>query len=94
MDIYFNPELVKEEAHILNVVNHKNQPVGYLTFVIHQKKMYVMGHCRDEGVAEDFKDLIKPYIEGMAKNKEDLEVMVTLSVGGKEINLNENEEAH
>ena len=89
MDIYLHPEMMIEGAHILNVVNNKNQPVGYLTFVMNEKKMYVMGHCQDEGVAADFKDLVKPYIEGMAKSKEDMDVLITLGIGGKEIKVNE-----
>ncbi|MDQ0337985.1 hypothetical protein J2S00_000768 [Caldalkalibacillus uzonensis] len=92
MEIYLSPELVKEDVHILNVVNHKNEAVGYLTFVVDEKKMYVLGQCQTEGVREDFKDVIKPYIKGMSKLKPDLDVYVTLFVGGKEINLEESEQ--
>ncbi|EGL83136.1 hypothetical protein CathTA2_1299 [Caldalkalibacillus thermarum TA2.A1] len=93
MEIYLSPELVTEDAHILNVVNHKHEAVGYLTFIVNQQKMYVLGHCQADGVAEDFKDVIKPYINGMSKLKPDLDVYMTLCVGGREMTLEEEQKS-
>jgi len=56
------------------------------------KKMYVYGLLEEEGVAEDFKDLVNPYIQGLTKMTSDLEVFTYLSVGGKKIELETDEE--
>lgn len=87
MEIYFSPEFLNENAQVLNVVTQNNIPVGYLTFLMEENKMYVYGHLQEEGVAEDFKDLVKPYVQGLTKMKEGLEVFLYLSVGGKQVEL-------
>jgi len=76
----------------LNIVTDKNKPVGYLTFLMTDKKMYVYGLLDEEGVAEDFKDLVNPYIQGLTKMTSDLEVFTYLSVGGKKIEFETDEE--
>lgn len=92
MQIYFSPECIKEDAQILNIVTDKNDPVGYLSFLKTDKKIYVYGHVSEEGVSEDFKDLIKPYLSGLTSANENLEVYSYFSVGGKTINVNQDKE--
>ncbi|WP_112181024.1 MULTISPECIES: hypothetical protein [Paraliobacillus] len=87
MQIYFTPELLKEDAQVLNIVDDKKNAVGYMAFLIEEKKMYIYGLLESEGVEEDFKDLIEPYIQGLTKLKPDLEVLSYLSVGGKKIEI-------
>ncbi|WP_332628921.1 hypothetical protein [Halalkalibacter flavus] len=91
MQIYFSPEFLKEDAQVLNVVTDANKPVGYMAFLMEEekKKMYVYGQLQEEGVYEDFKDLVKPYLEGLKKLKPELEVYSYLSVGGKKVELGE-----
>ncbi|UOE92539.1 hypothetical protein [Alkalihalobacillus sp. LMS39] len=91
MQIYFSPEFLKEDAQVLNVVTDDNEAVGYLAFLMEEKKMYVYGQLQEGGVEADFKDLIKPYLEGLTKLKPDMEVYSFVSVGGSKIEL-ENEE--
>jgi len=89
MQIYLSPEFLKEDAQVLNVVTQDNKAVGYLSFMMEEKKMYVFGQIQEEGVTEDFKDLVKPYLDGLSKLKPDLEVLSHLTVGGKSIELEE-----
>ncbi|MCM3763161.1 hypothetical protein BTR23_00155 [Alkalihalophilus pseudofirmus] len=89
MDIYFSPELNKQDAQVLNIVNRDGEAVGYLSYIVDEKKVYVYGHLENEGVYEDFKDLVKPYINGITKLKEGAEVYHFLSVGGKKVELSE-----
>ena len=92
MQIYFSPEFLKEDAQVLNVVDDKNNEVGYMAFLMEQKKMYVYGQFQHEGVYEDFKDLVNPYLKGLTKLKPDLEVYTFLSVGGKKVELETEED--
>ncbi|WP_078553982.1 hypothetical protein [Bacillus alkalicellulosilyticus] len=92
MQIYFSPEFIKQDAQVLNVVTQENKAVGYLAFLLEEKKMYVYGQLEEGGVEEDFKDLIDPYLKGLTKLKPDLEVMSYISVGGRKIELNSGEE--
>ena len=87
MQIYFSPEFYKLDAQVLNIVTDKNKPVGYLAFLKEEKKMYVYGHLQEEGVTEDFKDLVTPYIQGLTKLTPDLEVLTHLTVGGKKVEI-------
>ncbi|MFV8830328.1 hypothetical protein [Alkalihalobacterium sp. APHAB7] len=87
MDIYFSPELSKEDAQVLNIVDRDEKAVGYLAYIIDEKKIYVYGQLENEGVYEDFRDLVKPYLKGLQKIKEDAEVYSYLSVGGKKVEL-------
>lgn len=91
MQIYFSPEFLKEDAQVLNIVDDKDKAVGYMAFLMEEKKMYVYGQLEEEGVYEDFKDLVKPYLEGLSKIKPDLEVYSYLSVGGKKVQLDTEE---
>ncbi|WLD92041.1 hypothetical protein [Alkalihalobacillus sp. AL-G] len=91
MEIYLSPEFIKEEAQVLNIVDQNQKAVGYIAFILKDKKMYVYGQLEKEGVSEDFKDLVKPYIEGMGKSKEELEVYTYLAIGGKKIDLEQGE---
>lgn len=89
MQIYFSPEFIKEDSQVLNIVTDDNKPVGYLAFLMdaEKKKMYVYGLLEEEGVSEDFKDLVKPYLDGLTKLKPELEVYSYLSVGGKKVEM-------
>ncbi|MBP3950398.1 hypothetical protein [Bacillus suaedae] len=89
MQIYFSPEFMNENAQVLNIVTDDNKPVGYMAFLMEEtkKKMYVYGQLEEEGVYEDFKDLVKPYLQGLTKLKPGLEVFSYLTVGGKKIEL-------
>jgi hypothetical protein len=93
LQIYFSPEFIKDDAQVLNIVTDANKPVGYLAFLMEaeKKKMYVYGQLQEEGVCEDFKDLVKPYLQGLTKLKPELEVYSYLSVGGKKVELEDSE---
>jgi hypothetical protein len=92
LQIYFSPEVYTPYFHVLNVVDQNQKAVGFLTFLFDDKKMYVYGHLQEKGVLEDYKDLIKPYIEGMAKTKKDIEVYSYISSGGEKIENNNEED--
>ncbi|MCM3712964.1 hypothetical protein [Halalkalibacter oceani] len=93
MQLYFSPEFMKEDAQVLNIVTDGNKPVGYLAFLLEpdKKKMYVYGQLAEEGVSEDFKDLVTPYIQGLTKLKPELEVLSYLTVGGKQVELKQDD---
>ncbi|MBU9722064.1 MULTISPECIES: hypothetical protein [Bacillaceae] len=92
MELFFSPEFYKEDGQVLNVVTDKKKPVGYMAFLKKDKKMYVYGHLEEEGVAEDFKDLVSPYIQGLTKIEDEIEVYSYISVGGKKIEIQIEEE--
>ncbi|WP_053219505.1 hypothetical protein [Virgibacillus senegalensis] len=89
MQLYFSPEFLKEDAQVLNVVDDGDKAVGYLAFLFENEKMYVYGQLEHDGVREDFKDLVKPYLQGLSKLKPNLEVYSYLTVGGKKVELEE-----
>jgi len=93
MQIYFSPELIDADKQILNIVDQNQKAVGFLTCLFDDKKMYIYGNLEEEGVKEDFKDLAKPYIQGISKSKSDLEIYSYLSVGGKKLDFEADEEA-
>ena len=41
-------------------------------FYLTREKLYVYGILEEEGVAADFKDLVTPYLKGLAKIKKDV----------------------
>jgi hypothetical protein len=92
MEIYFSPELIAQQGEILNVVDEKNQPVGYFAFIMSDKKMYIYGHLEKEGVTEAYKGMVKAYIHGLSKNDEEIEVFSYIAVGGKKLEINKEEE--
>ncbi|MBM7096128.1 MULTISPECIES: hypothetical protein [Alteribacter] len=87
MQIYFSPEFFKEDSQVLNIVTQNNEPVGYLTFLMKDKKMYVFGVLENEGVTEDFKDLVKPYVQGLLKIDPEMDVYSYLTAGGKKLDV-------
>ncbi|GIN61940.1 hypothetical protein J27TS8_19330 [Robertmurraya siralis] len=87
MQIYFSPEVMTAEFQVLNIVSSENKAVGNIAFLFDEKKLYVYGILEEEGVREDFKDLVKPYVKGLAKAKEGLEIYSCLYVGCKKIEL-------
>ncbi|WP_017727808.1 hypothetical protein [Halalkalibacterium ligniniphilum] len=93
MQLYFSPELLKENAQVLNIVSDDHKPVGYLSILMEEekKKIYVYGQLENEGAQEDFKDLVKPYLQGLTKLKPELDVYSYLSVGGAKLNIGEAE---
>jgi hypothetical protein len=54
--------------------------------------LYVYGILEDEEVGSDFKDLVTPYIKGLAKAKPGLDILSCLYVGCKKIKLKEEEQ--
>ncbi|MDR6997621.1 hypothetical protein [Neobacillus niacini] len=91
MQIYFSPEVVTPQFQVLNVVDSTNKAVGNVAFLFDEKKLYVYGILEEEGVAADFKDLVTPYLKGLAKAKHGLDIFSCLYVGCKKIKLNEEE---
>lgn len=92
MQIYLSPELIKNNYHLLNIVDQNNKPVGFLTFLFDEKKLYVFGQA-ENGIKEDFKDLVKPYIQGIKKSLTDeIKIFSYLTVGGEKIDLDQNNE--
>ncbi|HHW37068.1 MAG TPA: hypothetical protein GXX18_07515 [Bacillales bacterium] len=92
MQIYLSPEMIKNDYQLLNIIDQNNKPVGFLTFLFDEKKLYVFGQA-ESGIKEDFKDLIKPYIQGMKKSlSEEITIFSFLTVGGEKIDLDQNNE--
>lgn len=93
MPTFFSPEIMKNDFHVLNVVDGNNQPVGYTAFLFDEKKIYVYGQLEKEGLAEDYKEMIKPYVEGISKANSDIEIYSYFAVGGKPFSIDtQNEE--
>lgn len=92
MDIYFSPELYRQEAQILNVVDDENNPIGYFSFVIDEKKIYVYGHLENEGVGEDYRGMVTTYLKGLLKLKPEREIYCYVAIGGKKIELKNEDE--
>ncbi|AIM17808.1 hypothetical protein LRS37_11910 [Neobacillus sedimentimangrovi] len=92
MQIFFSPEVITPQFQVLNVVDSKNKAVGNVAFLFEEKKLYVFGILEEEGVGADFKDLVTPYVKGLAKAKPDVEIFSCLYIGCKKIKLNDEEE--
>jgi hypothetical protein len=88
MQIYFSPEVITPEYQVLNVVDSTNKGVGNIAFLFAEKKLYVYGILEEEDVGADFKDLVTPYLKGLAKAKPGLDIFSCLYVGCKKIELN------
>jgi hypothetical protein len=91
MEIFFTPELYKQDVQILNVVDEKQQPVGYFAFVIDEKKIYVYGHLENEGVSEGYKGMVTAYLEGLTKLRPETEIYSYIGVGGKKMEIKKSE---
>lgn len=89
MQIYLSPEMIKSEYQLLNIVDQNNKPIGFLTFLFDEKKLYIFGQAED-GVREDFKDLVVPYIKGMKKTKPEVDIYCYLTIGGEKIDISKN----
>lgn len=92
MQIYFSPEVITPEYQVLNVVDTNNKGVGNVALLFDEKKLFVYGILEEEDVGADFKDLVTPYIKGLAKAKPGLDIFSCLYVGCKKIKLNDKEE--
>jgi len=92
MQIYFAPEVMTPNFQVLNVVDSNNKTFGNVAFLYDEKKLYVYGILEEEGVGADFKDLVTPYLKGLAKAKPGIDIFTCLYVGCKQIKLNEEEE--
>lgn len=92
MQIFFSPEVITPEFQVLNVLDSNNKAVGNVAFLFDEKKLFVYGILEEEGVGEDFKDLVTPYIKGLSKAKPRLEILSCLYIGCKKITLKEKEE--
>lgn len=92
MQIYFAPEVMTPNFQVLNVVDTNNKTFGNVAFLYDEKKLYVYGILEEESVGADFKDLVTPYLKGLAKAKPGIDIFTCLYVGCKQIKLNEEEE--
>ncbi|MHC0038568.1 hypothetical protein [Pseudoneobacillus sp. C159] len=92
MQIYFSPEVLTQHFQVLNVVDQKNKAVGNVAVLFDEKKLYIYGILEEEGVGEDFKDLLTPYLKGLAKAKEGVDIFTCIYVGCKKIKLDKDEE--
>ncbi|TKC13797.1 hypothetical protein [Robertmurraya kyonggiensis] len=92
MQIYFSPEVITPEFQVLNIVDSSNKAVGNIALLFDEKKLYVYGILEEEGVSLDFKDLVKPYLKGLAKAREGIDIFSCLYVGCKKIELKDEEE--
>ena len=89
MEIFFSPEVITPHFQALNVVDAKEKAVGSVAFLFHGEKIYIYGILEEEGVSESFKDLLKPYIKGLAKTIDDAEIYACIYSGCKKIQLME-----
>jgi len=85
VELYFSPEWMNKNIQILNVVTDRQKPVGYLCIFHEDKKMYIFGNLQDGGLKEDYHDLIKPYIQGLANISGDAEMFSYITIGGEMI---------
>ncbi|MFB6468830.1 hypothetical protein ACE38V_18905 [Cytobacillus sp. Hz8] len=92
MQIYFSPEIITPEYQVLNVVDSDQKAVGNVAFLFAEKKLYVYGILEEEGVSADFKDLVTPYLKGLAKANEGVDILSCLYIGCKKITLNDEKE--
>jgi len=92
VEIFFSPEVISPHFQALNVVDSKEKAVGSVALLFHEKKIYVYGILEEEGVGESFKDLVRPYLKGIAKAMPDTEIYACLYSGCKKIHLMEEEE--
>jgi hypothetical protein len=92
VEIFFSPESLNSECQILNVVEGNQKPIGYLSFISDDKKIYIYGHLENEGVSEIYKDMVRSYIQGLAKSKEGREIYSYIAVGGKKLEINNPDE--
>lgn len=92
MQIYFSPEVITPQFQVLNVVDSTSKAVGNVAFLFDEKKLFVYGILEEEGVGEDFKDLVTPYLKGLTKAKPGLDIFTCLYVGCKKIKLNEEQQ--
>jgi hypothetical protein len=92
LQIYFSPEVITPEYQVLNVVDSSNKGVGNIAFLFAEKKLYVYGILEEEDVGADFRDLVTPYLKGLAKAKPGLDIFSCLYVGCKKIELNDKEQ--
>lgn len=91
MQVYFSPEVITPHYQVLNVIDSENKAVGNVAFLFDEKILYVYGILEEEGVGEDFRDLVTPYIKGLAKAKKGIDILTCLYVGCKKIELKEKE---
>lgn len=92
MQIYFSPEVITPHFEVLNVVNSAQKAVGTVAFLFAEKKIYVYGILEEQGVREDFKDLLTPYLKGLAKAKGGIDIYSCQYVGCEKIKLNDEED--
>jgi hypothetical protein len=92
LQIYFSPEVITPEYQVLNVVDSTNKGVGNIAFLFAEKKLYVYGILEEEEVGADFRDLVTPYLKGLAKAKPGLDILSCLYVGCKKIELHDKEQ--
>lgn len=92
MEIFFSPEVITPHYQVLNVINSSEKAVGNVAFLFDEKKIYAYGILEEEGVGESFKDLLQPYLKGLARAKPGLDIYACVYIGCKKIKLNDEEE--
>ena len=92
MEVFFSPEVITPHFQALNVVNSNEKAVGSIALLFHEKKIYVYGILEEGGVENSFKDLVRPYLKGIAKCMEDAEIYACLYSGCKKIQIQDEEE--
>nr|WP_295972196.1 hypothetical protein [uncultured Bacillus sp.] len=90
MQIYFSPEIMNPYFEVLNVVDSAQKAVGTVALLFDDKKIYVYGILEEQGVREDFKDLLAPYLKGLAKAKGGIDIYSCQYVGCEKIKLSDN----
>lgn len=88
MEIYFSPEVINPHFQLLNIVDANGTAVGNVALLFDEKKMYVHGLLEEKGVEADFKDLVTPYLKGLAKANEGVEVYSCIYSGCEKIEIN------
>jgi hypothetical protein len=88
MPIFFSPEVIKDSFHILKIVNASEKTVGSLAVLFDDKKIYVYGILEEGGVSEDFREMIRHFLKGMAKAKEEKEIYTCLYTADRKISIN------
>ncbi|WAA10926.1 hypothetical protein [Fervidibacillus albus] len=92
MPIYLSPELITPTFQIVNIVNAEEKAVGCLVTLFHGKMIYAYGILEEDGVAEEYKSIVRHYLKGLSKIGKDVELYSCLYIGCKRVKLTEDGE--
>lgn len=90
--IYLVPEFKTASGEIMNVLNQKEEPVGYVACMYKEnEKLYVFGTLKNKGEEQNFVDVVENYTTGMqeALGAQD-DTRIFLDVAGEPVSLNKN----